>query len=126
LALRVGGKKVFGTFPFHDAAYLGGNTTLRGFAEQRFAGHAAVYGNAEFRFRAKRLRIIFPGNIGFFGLADVGRVFSDLDTPGENTWHAAYGGGMWLSLLGDLNTISLAIARSEERTGLYIRSGFHF
>jgi hypothetical protein len=126
LALRVGGKKVFGTFPFHDAAYLGGNTTLRGFAEQRFAGHAAVYGNAEFRFRAKRLRIIFPGNIGFFGLADVGRVFSEFDTPGENTWHAAYGGGVWLSLLGDLNTMSLAIARSEERTGLYIRSGFHF
>ncbi len=126
LALRIGGKKVFGAFPFHGAAYLGGNTTVRGFAEQRFAGHAAVYGNAEFRFRVSRLRIIFPGNFGFFGLTDVGRVFSDFDTPGENTWHAAYGGGVWLSLLGDLNTMSFAIARSEERTGLYIRSGFHF
>jgi hypothetical protein len=126
LALRAGAKKVFGTFPFHDAAYLGGNTTIRGFAEQRFAGDAAVYGNAEFRFRASRLRIIFPGNIGFFGLADVGRVFSDADTPGENTWHAAYGGGVWISLLGDLNTTSFAVARSDERTGVYMRTGFHF
>lgn len=126
LALRVGGKKVFGTFPFHDAAYLGGNTTLRGFAEQRFAGDAAVYGNAEFRFRMSRLRIIFPGNIGLFALADVGRVFSDFDIPGENTWHTAFGGGLWLSLLGDLNTMSVAIARSDERTGVYVRTGFHF
>jgi hypothetical protein len=125
-AFRAGAKKVFGPFPFHDAAYLGGTSTIRGFAEQRFAGHAAVWGNAEFRFRASRLRIIFPGNIGLFGLADVGRVFSDFDTPGENTWHAAYGGGVWLSVLGDLNTTSFAIVRSEELTGVYMRSGFHF
>ena len=126
LALRAGAKKVFGTFPFHDAAYLGGNTTVRGFSEQRFAGDATVYGNAEFRFRMSRLRIIFPGNIGLFALADVGRVFSDVDTPGVSTWHSAFGGGLWLSLLGDLNTMSVAIARSDERTGVYVRTGFHF
>jgi hypothetical protein len=73
-----------------------------------------------------RLRIIFPGNIGLFALADVGRVFSDFDLPGENTWHTAFGGGLWLSLLGDLNTMSVAIARSDERTGVYVRTGFHF
>jgi hypothetical protein len=73
-----------------------------------------------------RLRIIFPGNIGLFALADIGRVFYDLDPPGANTWHAAFGGGLWLSLLGDLNTMSVAIARSDERTGVYVRTGFHF
>jgi outer membrane protein assembly factor BamA len=126
LALRVGAKKVFGTYPFHDAAYLGGNTTLRGFAEQRFAGDATVYGNAEFRFRMSRLRIIFPGNIGLFALADIGRVFYDQDPPGADTWHTAFGGGLWFSLLGDLNTMSVAIASSDERTGVYVRTGFHF
>jgi hypothetical protein len=85
-----------------------------------------VYGNAEFRFRMSRLRIIFPGNIGLFALADIGRVFYDLDPPGANTWHAAFGGGLWLSLLGDLNTMSVAIARSDERIGVYVRTGFHF
>ncbi len=85
-----------------------------------------MYGNAELRFRMSRLRIIFPGNIGLFALADVGRVFSDFDTPGVSTWHSAFGGGLWLSLLGDLNTMSVAIARSDERTGVYVRTGFHF
>ena len=114
LALRAGGQKVFGTFPFQDAAYLGGASTLRAFAEQRFAGDATLYGNAELRFRLARLRIIFPGNIGLFALGDAGRVFSDLDTPGQNTWHAAYGGGVWLSLLGPENALSVAIAQSDE------------
>lgn len=121
LALRAGGRKVFGTFPFQDAAYLGGASTLRGFAEHRFAGDAAIYGNAEFRFRVTRLRIIFPGDLGLFALGDVGRVY-----PGGNTLHTAFGGGVWLSLLAPENTLSVAIATSDERTSVYVQSGFLF
>jgi hypothetical protein len=126
LALRAGGKKVFGTFPFQDAAYLGGASTLRGFAEQRFAGDAAVYGNAELRFRLTRLRIIFPGDLGLFALGDAGRIYSDFDVPGRNTLHTAFGGGVWLSLLAPENALSVAIAKSDERTGVYVRMGFLF
>jgi outer membrane protein assembly factor BamA len=46
LALRAGGKKVWGTFPFQESAFLGGLSTLRGYRDQRFAGDAAVYFNA--------------------------------------------------------------------------------
>src|SRR5881409_4328146 len=35
VALRVGGAHVSGTAPFGDAVYLGGGTTVRGYAEQR-------------------------------------------------------------------------------------------
>ncbi|MCZ6918605.1 MAG: BamA/TamA family outer membrane protein, partial [Gemmatimonadetes bacterium] len=126
LALRVGGQRVFGTFPFLDAAYLGGASTVRGFNENRFAGHASLFGNAELRFRLARTRVIFPGGIGVLALGDVGRVYSDADTPGENTLHTAFGGGLWYSVLNPANTLALAIARSDERTGLYITAGFMF
>ncbi|HJU65642.1 MAG TPA: BamA/TamA family outer membrane protein, partial [Gemmatimonadaceae bacterium] len=49
LALRAGARRVWGTFPFHESAFLGGGSTVRGWGEQRFAGHSAVYGNAELR-----------------------------------------------------------------------------
>lgn len=126
LALRAGGQRVFGTFPFLDAAYVGGSSTLRGFAEHRFAGHASLFGNAELRFRLARTRIIFPGGIGVLAIGDLGRVFSDGDTPGEKTWHGAYGGGLWYSVLDPMNTLSLSIVTSKERTGLYVNAGFAF
>lgn len=126
LALRAMAKKVFGTFPFQEAAYLGGGTTLRGFAEQRFAGDASLLGSAELRIPVAKVRIIFPGNVGVHGLVDVGRVFSDLDVPGDNTWHSAFGGGVWISVLDPANVLSVSIDRSDERTGVYVRTGFHF
>ncbi len=126
LALRGAAKKVFGTFPFQEAAYLGGNSTLRGFREQRFAGDASLLGSAELRIPVTKVRIIFPGNFGIHGLVDVGRVFSDFELPGENTWHSAVGGGFWISLLDPANVLSVSIARSDERTGVYVRTGFHF
>src|SRR2546425_590901 len=46
LALRVGGARVSGTVPLHDMVYVGGETTLRGYAEQRFAGRSGAYANA--------------------------------------------------------------------------------
>jgi outer membrane protein assembly factor BamA len=126
LALRAAAKKVFGAFPFQEAAYLGGNSTLRGFAEQRFAGDASLLGSAELRVPVTKVRIIFPGHFGIHGLVDVGRVFSDLDNPGDNTLHSAFGGGFWISVLDPANVLSVSIAASDERTGVYVRTGFHF
>src|SRR5207245_3804788 len=47
LAVRVAGKKVWGTYPFYEAAYIGGATTVRGFGEDRLAGGGAGCGNVE-------------------------------------------------------------------------------
>src|SRR5213079_389377 len=57
--------------PIPGARVRGGETTVRGYAEQRFAGRRGAYGNAELRFAAGRLSF---GDLGLFGLADVGRV----------------------------------------------------
>jgi hypothetical protein len=59
-----------------------------------------------------------------FGQGEVGRVY--LDCEENHLWHPAAGGGIWASLLDRANTMSLALARSEERTGFYLTVGFGF
>ena len=124
LAVRAGGRRVWGAYPFHEAAYIGGSTTLRGFAEQRFAGDAAIYGNAELRIPVGAFPFILPTRFGVMGLADVGRVF--IDGESSDTWHSAFGGGMFFSVLSMENTLSVAVARSDERIGAYVSAGFMF
>ena len=77
LALRVGGKKLWGDFPYYEAAFLGGGSTVRGLHEERFAGDAAVYGSVELRAFLARLTFLLPVDIGVFAFGDVGRVFFD-------------------------------------------------
>ena len=47
LALRAGAKKVFGDFPFHEAAYIGGRGSVRRLDRERYGGDAALHGTAE-------------------------------------------------------------------------------
>lgn len=124
LALHAGGEKLFGEYPYFQAAYLGGRGTLRGFPTRRFAGDASVYTNAELRLRLFRHGLVFPGHFGLLGLADAGRVF--LDGEDSNRWHATQGAGVWLSFFSLGNTLTVAAARSSERTGLYVGGGFAF
>ena len=125
LALRVGGEHAFGdAVPFHEAAYVGGRATLRGWDEQRFAGESAVFGNAELRLHLTRMLILVPTDVGVFGLADVGRVYVDGETSDE--WHTGFGGGLSLGFFQAVNTLTIAVATSEERTGVYVRAGFLF
>ena len=122
LALRAEGAASLGRVPFQELIYVGGETTVRGYAEQRFAGRRGAYTNAELRLRAVR---IGWGDIGVFGLADAGRVWVTGET--SDRWHAAAGGGVWLAPGGRrADTITLAVARSPERTSFYLRVGFLF
>ncbi len=124
LALRVGGEKTWGAYPFYEAAYLGGPTTLRGFRKQRFGGDASLYGNAELRLYLTELFFLLPGEFGIFGLGDVGRVFLAGET--SDTWHSAFGGGIWFSVLDRASTLTLGAARSDEEILLTVRAGFLF
>ena len=126
LALRIGGKKVWGTFPFHEAAYLGGGSDLRGFRTERFAGDAEVYGNIEARFAVARIWFLVPLQLGIFGVGDVGRVFSDEDLPGASDVHTGIGGGLWFSFIDRSHTLSVAVVDGEDLTGVYVRAGFLF
>jgi outer membrane protein assembly factor BamA len=122
LALRAGGDRVWGRYPFFDAALVGGAETVRGFDEDRFAGDGSLYGNAELRAYVTRIFLLMPADFGVFGLADVGRVFQSGES--SSAWHSGFGGGVWISILGRANTFSLAAARSVEGTRMYFRSGF--
>lgn len=124
LALRAGGKRVWGEYPFEEAAFIGGHETVRGFRSDRFSGDGSLYGNAEVRLGLGRFLLLLPGEVGIFALADAGRVW----VKGESSkiWHHAAGGGVWFSFLNRHNMLSLAVARSEERTGLYVDAGFMF
>ena len=135
LALRAGGKKVWGTFPFHESAFLGGpgltgsgtsSGNLRGFRKNRFAGDTALYGNSELRLVLARIKLLLPGELGLFGAADAGRVIFVEDPDDADTWHTGVGGGLWLSFLRRLQTLSVAVVTGDDLTGVYLRAGLVF
>ncbi len=124
LAVRLGGKRLWGTFPYSDAAFIGGTDNVRGLLEQRFAGDAAVYGSAEIRLFLTRFRIVFPYDLGVFGLTDTGRVFLDGEPSG--TWHNSIGGGIWLAPVTRAATVQLSFAESGGRRAFYVGMGFAY
>lgn len=124
LALRGGGRRVFGDFPFFESAFLGGIRSLRGFDEQRFAGEAMAFGNAELRLSLLPMTLMVPGRLGVLGLADVGRVW--VDGEASDTWHRAFGGGLWFGVDPRNMVLSVTVADGPERTGVYVEAGFAF
>jgi len=124
LALRAGGEKVWGDFPFQYAATLGGTHSLRGYPSQRYAGDAAAYGSAELRQVVTRANLLVArGNLGVFGLADAGRVWYQGTSPGG--WHTAYGGGLFFALIDNRYAVSAAYAQGE--TGrIHLQLGMPF
>ena len=135
LALRAGGKRVWGTFPFHESAFLGGpgltggdasNGSLRGFRKNRFAGDASLYGNSELRLVLAKIRLLVPGELGLFGAADAGRVVYSGDPDDADSWHIGFGGGLWLSFLQRMQTLSLSAVNGDDLTGVYVRAGLTF
>ena len=135
LALRAGGKKVWGTFPFHESAFLGGpgltgsgtsDGNVRGFRKNRFAGDATLYGSSELRLVLARIKLLLPGELGLFGAVDAGRVIFAEDPDDADTWHTGVGGGLWLSFLRRWQTLSVAVVNGDDLTGVYMRAGLVF
>ncbi|MDH3599686.1 MAG: BamA/TamA family outer membrane protein [Candidatus Tectomicrobia bacterium] len=125
LALRIGGKNVFGTFPYQEAAYIGGRTTVRGYDTNRFAGDASIFANGELRFTlGKASAWMLRAEYGLFVFGDVGRVFSDADTSDD--WHPSGGGGISAATLDRTLLWSLTVARGEEQTTFFFQADFTF
>jgi outer membrane protein assembly factor BamA len=135
LALRGGGKKVFGKYPYFEAATIGSGSlgvgaleepdfTVRGFRPRRFLGDSSLYGTAELRLRVSHLKLVLPGQVGLLGFVDSGRVW--LEGEDSGTWHAGAGGGLWYSLLNDRSVLSVGIAHSKEDDLVYFKGGFTF
>ena len=124
LALRAGGKRVWGAFPFQEAAYIGDPSTVRLGRQNRYAGEASIYAGSELRLFLTKFYFLAPADFGVLGLADVGRVY--LDGEESDRWHAAGGGGIWASFIDRSYMLSLSLAKSAERTALYLRFGSGF
>lgn len=121
LALRAGGRQVWGEFPFFESAFLGGGSTLRGHTGQRFAGDAMAFGGAELRMPVVRANLGLRGTLGVIGLADAGRVWVDGESPGD--WHSAAGGGLFFHAAG--HSVFFTVARGE-RTSTNFGIGMPF
>jgi outer membrane protein assembly factor BamA len=123
LAFRAGGKKLWGPFPYFDAAFLGGSETFRTEERQRYAGDASVYGTTELRVPIAKFPLILPLDVGALGFADAGRVYLNGQSPGG--WHSAAGGGLWVGYVNPgLNFNALFTNRSQRRVVTNI--GFAF
>ena len=123
LALRGGGKKVWGDAPFHEAAFLGGVDTLTGTSPQRYAGDAAVFGNSELRIPVASVRSLLPIDIGVLGFADAGRVYVDGRSPGG--WHGVTGGGLWFGILDPSTGVSVVWTSSKD-SRVVVGTGLRF
>ena len=136
LALRAGGKEVFGRTTFRDAATIGGGPpepsvrfdepgfTLRGFPAERFSGDRAAWGNADLRLELWHPSLLFPCHVGVVGMADAGRVW--VSGESSKTWHTSFGGGLWVSPFAYRATLLAYVAHSEEGDFVHFGSGFTF
>ncbi|MEO5510996.1 MAG: BamA/TamA family outer membrane protein [Longimicrobiales bacterium] len=121
LALRAGGEKLFGDFPLHEAAMIGGRPTVRGYMWQRFTGDASAFGTAELRVPVLRAELLVRGDVGLILLADAGRVWVDGESPGG--WHTSKGAGLSFSSMSQ--AVSLVFARGEDNR-IYLNFGLPF
>lgn len=124
LALRAGGGRVLGNFPFYKALFLGGIENLRGYSRERFSGNASLFTQAELRIFLANLNIIIPGKFGIHFFGETGRVYTENDN--SKKWHPSYGGGLWMSFLSRQVNLSFSAASSPESTLFYFGTKFDF
>ena len=124
LLFRLGGEKLWGQYPFAEAASLGGGNTEAGLRGQRYAGDASLYGSGELNLGLFRNRRVIPGEFGILALAETGRVF----VSGEHSslWHSAAGPGVWFSPLATRTRISLSYLQGKRRPGFSLRGVLGF
>jgi hypothetical protein len=119
LAFRAGTVKVYGVFPFQEAALLGGQRNLRGYSTQRFAGDRGIYAGTDLRIPVVNTT---GAAGGFVLLGDVGRVYYLGQSVGP--LHKGYGGGIWGGS-PSLFIVDVVLAHAE-RFVLNIYTGFGF
>ncbi|CAN5754907.1 hypothetical protein BH23GEM9_BH23GEM9_32170 [soil metagenome] len=121
LALRAGGERVYGEFPFFEAAFVGGRHSLRGSRTNELAGHGSLYGTVELRVPVDTVQIYIRAELGVFGFGDAARVWHATESSG---WRPGWGGGAWLAAFG--RAVSFAVARGEGVTRAHAWFGLPF
>jgi hemolysin activation/secretion protein len=100
LATHIEADKIIGDYEFFHALTLGGPDRLRGYKRDRFAGDTRFLHATDLRFRLFRSRGIVPFTLGVYGSFDYGRVWYESVLPDDESWHTAFGGGIYIVPLG--------------------------
>ena len=132
LATRVGGRTLWGAYPWFESASISGNSggfgsngKIRGYYDGRYRGDSSLYGNAELRFwLGHRKNSVLPIRWGLATFCDSGRVwYADEESK---TWHTGYGAGLMLQLIGMPLALSGSIANGTEGIKFYVGGGYSF
>jgi hypothetical protein len=111
-------------YEFYQAATVGGDTDLRGFRNERFAGKQSFYQSTDLRLNLGKLRNgLAPVNYGVFGGFDYGRVW--LEDDFSDKWHQSFGGGVWLNGI-NVVTAKLSYFYSDDGGRISFGLGFGF
>lgn len=122
LALRAAAGKVWGTFPFYEALFLGGVNSLKGYTRERFAGDGLLLAQGELRMPITLINILVPGILGVSGFGGVGRVFLESET--SHKWHSSYGASLWITYLNRSVNFELSLSKSFEGYRVSVGSAF--
>lgn len=125
LATHIGADKIFGEYTFFQALTLGGPDKLRGFRMDRFAGEARFYHATDLRILLINKPGSVPFRMGLYGAIDYGRVWYERDKPGENRWHSAVGGGLFVVPLG-LTSFRIGYMQGEQDKQINIGGSLRF
>lgn len=107
-------------FEFYQAAVLGGNTGLRGFRNERFAGRSSLVFNGDLRYRLEKFKTSFlPLQFTLYGGYDYGRVWISNDP--NDAWQQSFGGGV---IINSSNIINGDFALFSSDDGLRFTLGF--
>ena len=116
--IRIGGGQIFSErFEYFQAMTLGGDSYLRGFRRNRFAGSGMLYSNVELSVRLFTLNsYLLKGDFGVMGFNDVGRVW--MRHEDSDKWHDGYGGGLYMTPFNQC-IISIFMGFSNEEQMFY-------
>ncbi len=124
IALRAGGAKIWGKYPFYESCFVGGKDNLRSYVLERFSGDASLYFQSELRIPISKVKIIVKGNLGLVTFLETGRVFEN--GKSSDIWHPSYGTGVWLSFFNSQLNFVYNIGYSKEIIAHYVQTKFGF
>jgi hypothetical protein len=122
--IRTGGRKLYGQFPFFEAATIGGDGTLRYMDTERYAGDASLYATSELRIPLAHFTFLIPVRAGVLGIAEAGRVYVNGGSPGG--WHPITGGGLWFAYGHASPTATITRTTEPGFTGIHLGLGLNF
>jgi hypothetical protein len=132
LATQIGGRALWGTYPWFESASISGDSggigssgQVRGYNDGRFRGDSSLYGNAELRWwLGTRKKAVLPLRWGLTTFGESGRVWY----AGEDSkkWHTGYGIGLMLQLIGSPMALSGSMANGTDGLKFYVGGGYSF